>query len=41
MPELVLETKQEKSGEEKGVGARVCVFFVAYIHGVDPMCICR
>ena len=41
MLELVLETKQEMSGEEKYVGARVCVLFVAYLHGVDPMCICR
>ena len=28
MPELVLETKQEKNGEEKGTSARVYVLYV-------------
>ena len=42
MPELVQETEQEETGEEKRTGAKVsrAVCF-SYLHRADPMCICR
>lgn len=41
MPELVLETKHEENGEERRVGARVWILYIAYLNGADPMRICR
>ena len=41
MPKLVLETKQEENGEERRVGARVWILYVAYLHGDDPRAVNR